>query len=150
RGDGFSPAAAALPRREAEAPGGRALRHGLGGRGGPPGRGRRTAGGSLSGMTSPVCRPGTQGREEKATCVVPFVPVDFRSEPAVGKEIEGEGNVDDAAGLVHAILDHQRRKHPDMFLDSQLDEVLKGSPKSRGIHCSRVWMSRGYGYSGAE
>jgi hypothetical protein len=49
-----------------------------------------------------------------------------QSEAALRKETEGERNVDDALGLVHAILDHQRREDPDVFLDSQADEVLEG------------------------
>src|SRR5262249_51693979 len=56
-------------------------------------------------------------------CLLLILP---RSEPALGKKIEGESNVDDAPGLVNAILDHQRRNDGDVFLDSQADEVLEG------------------------
>ena len=44
----------------------------------------------------------------------------------MGKEIEGKSNVDDAAVIVNAVLDHQRREDSDVFLDSQADEVLEG------------------------
>lgn len=48
------------------------------------------------------------------------------SKPALGEEIEGERNVDDAPGFVNSIFDYQRSHNSYEFLESQVMEILKG------------------------